>query len=123
MALLDNGTKINTITPGFIENHSLDMGPLSDLMCADESSAQAWETPSLDLLATSSYEVQVDGVQGYDEDQIALVVLDLSNFMAQVPMILGTPTIGHIMNMIREKEIEALATPWVNAGVAYHLAV
>ena len=31
--------------------------------------------------------IQVDGVQGYDEDQIALVILDLSNFVAQVPII------------------------------------
>ena len=38
--------------------------------------------------------VQVDGVQGYDEDQIPLVILDLSNFLAQIPVILGTPTIG-----------------------------
>ena len=26
--------------------------------------------------------VQVDGVHGYDEDQIALVILDLSDFVA-----------------------------------------
>ena len=38
--------------------------------------------------------VQVDGVQGYDKDQIALVILGLSNFAAQIPIILGTPTIG-----------------------------
>ena len=31
--------------------------------------------------------VQVDRVQGYDEDQIPLVILDLSNFVDQVPMI------------------------------------
>ena len=55
--------------------------------------------------------VQVDGVQGYDEDQIALVILDLSNLVAKVPIILGTPTISHIVNMIKEKEIDALAMP------------
>ena len=38
----------------------------------------------------------VDGVQGYDEDQI-----------------LGTPMISHIM------KIDALVIPWVNAQVAY----
>ena len=38
--------------------------------------------------------VQVDGVQGYIEDQIALVIPDLSNFTAQIPVILGTPTIS-----------------------------
>ena len=32
MTLLDNGTQINTITPGLIENQSLDVGPLSDHM-------------------------------------------------------------------------------------------
>ena len=39
-------------------------------------------------------QVQVDRVQSYDEDQIALVILDLSNFPAQIPVILGTSTIG-----------------------------
>ena len=32
MALLDNGVQINTIMPGYIENHSLDVRPLSDLI-------------------------------------------------------------------------------------------
>ena len=45
---------------------------------------------------------QVDGVKGYDEDQIALIVLDLSNFVAWVPVILGALMIGHIMNDKRE---------------------
>ena len=67
--------------------------------------------------------VQVDRVQGYDEDQIALVILDLSSFVAWVPMILGTLTIGPVVNVVREKGIDALAIPWVNAHVAYLLAV
>ena len=33
--------------------------------------------------------VQVDGVQGYEKDQIALVIPDLSNFVARVVIILG----------------------------------
>ena len=64
----------------------------------------------------------MDGVQGYDENQIALVILDSSDFAACVPMILGIPMISHVMNMIKE-EIDALAKPWVNAKVAYLLAV
>ena len=68
-------------------------------------------------------QVQVDGIQGYDEDQIALVIPDLSNFVAHIPIIVGTPTISHVVNVIKEEEIDALATPWVNAWVAYLLAV
>ena len=63
--------------------------------------------------------LQVDGVQGYDEDQIALVVPDLSNFAEQIPIILGTPTIGPIINVMKEREIDALVMPWVNARVAH----
>ena len=65
----------------------------------------------------------MDRVQGYDEDQIALVIPDLSNFAARVPVILGTPTISHIVNMMKDREIDGLVTPWVNAHVAYLLTV
>ena len=62
--------------------------------------------------------VQVDRVQGYGEDQIVLVIPDLSNFVPWVPMFLATPMIGHVVNMIKEREIDSLATPWVNSWVA-----
>ena len=39
-------------------------------------------------------------------------------------MILETPMISHIMNIINEKEIDTLMVmPWVNAQVAYLLVV
>ena len=46
--------------------------------------------------------------QGYDEDQIALVIPDLSDFVVQVPVILGTLMISRVINVIKEKEIDAL---------------
>ena len=57
----------------------------------------------------------MEGFKGYDKDQIAPVILDLSNFVTRVPVILGTPIISHIMNVIKEKEIDALVMPWINA--------
>ena len=122
MALLDNGTEVNTIMLGFIENHPLDIGPLSDLVgrwvtCIGLGNALTQPIGYIII------QVQVVGVQGYDEDQIALVILDLSSFMVWVPMILGTPTISCIVNVIKEREIDALATPWVYTQVSYLLAV
>ena len=32
MALLDNSMQINTITQNFVKSHSLEVGPLSDLV-------------------------------------------------------------------------------------------
>ena len=75
------------------------------------------------LLGYAMIQVQVDGVWGYDEDQIALVILDFSNFAAQLPVILGTPTIGQVVNMMKEAEVDALAMLWANARVAHLLSV
>ena len=52
--------------------------------------------------------VQVDGVKSYDEDQIALVVPDKSKFVEQIPVILGTLTISQVVNIMKEREIDAL---------------
>ena len=67
--------------------------------------------------------VQVDRVQGYDEDQIALVILDESKFVEWIPIILGTPTISYVMNVMKEREIAALAMPWANAMVVHLLSM
>ena len=116
MALLENGTQINTIMLG------LWTSGLSDLIgrwvaCIGLENTLIWPIGYVIIW------VQVDRVQGYGEDQIALVILDLSYFVAQVPMVLGTPMIGCIMNVIEEKEIDTLAIPWVSAWVAYLLAI
>ena len=113
MALLDNGAQINTITPGYIENHSLDVRPLPDLVgrwvtCVGLGNSHAWPIGYVIIW------IQVDRVQGYDEDQIALLILDFSNFAAMI---------GHIMNVIKEREMDVLATPSVNVWVAYLLVV
>ena len=67
--------------------------------------------------------VQVDRVQGYDKDQIALVIQDFSKFVAQIPVILGTPTISQVINVMKEAEVDALAMPWANARVVHLLLV
>ena len=100
MALLDNGAQINTIMPGFVENWSLEVGPLLDLVGAQVTCVGLGNALTQPMGYVVIW-VQVDGVQGHDEDQIALVIPDLSNFAAQVPIIFGTPTISHIMNMIK----------------------
>ena len=122
MALLDNGTQINIIMPKYIRDHSLQMGQISNLPGAKVPCVglgNAYMRP----LGYVIIWVQVDGVQGYDKDQIALVILDLSNFAAQIPVILGTPTISQVVNVMKEVEIDALAMPWANARVAHLLWV
>ena len=65
----------------------------------------------------------MDGVQGYDKDEIALVIPDESTFAEQIPIILETPTISHVVNVMKERKIDALATPWVMAREAHLLSM
>ena len=83
MALLDNGVQINTVTLSFAQECSLDVGPLTDLMarwvtCVGLGNALAQPLGYIIVW------VQVDWVQDYDEDQTALVIPDLSNFVVRV---------------------------------------
>ena len=122
MALLDNGMQINIIMPNYVKNHSLEMGPITDLIGARVTCMGLGNTYTCPLGYVIVL-VQVERVQGYYGDQIALVVPDESKFAEWVPIILGTPTISHIMNVMKEKDIDALATPWVNARVAHLLSM
>ena len=114
--------QINTITPNYVKNHLLEMGPITDLIGARVACmglGKAYAQP----LGYIMVWVQVDGVQGYDEDQIALVVLDELKFAEWIPIILGTPTISHVMNVMKEREIDALVMPWANARVVNLLSM
>ena len=51
------------------------------------------------------------------------MIPDFSNFVAQIPVILGTPTIGQVINVMTEAEVDALVILWANARVAHLLLV
>ena len=79
--------------PKYVSDHSLQVGPITDLMGSKVTCmglGNAYPSP----LGYVVIQVQVDRVWGYDEDQITLVIPDFSNFVARIPVILGTPTIG-----------------------------
>ena len=61
--------------------------------------------------------VKVPCVEGYDEDQIAIVMDDPG--MTEWPVILGTPTLYRIMEVIKESEVSKLAVPWASSQVSW----
>ena len=59
---------------------------------------------------------------GYDEDVVFLVVPDESEFGQRVPLVIGTCTIGRIINVIQESEIDCLSMPWTMVRVVQLLS-
>ena len=61
--------------------------------------------------------VKVPCVQGYDEDQVALVMDDPG--MTECPVILGTSTLYQVMEVIKESEISKLVVPWSSSRISW----
>ena len=90
MSLLDNGAQVNTITPRYVKEHSLQVGPISDLMGSKVTCIGLGNTYTRPL-GYVVIQVQVDGVWGYDEDQIAPNHPGLSQFCNQSTHHPGNP--------------------------------
>ena len=105
------------MTPDFVEVCSLDVGPLSNLSDGTlgiNGFGGVFSWP----LGYVIIRVQVEGVWGYNEDQVALVVLDSTGFGYWVPVTLGTSTINQIINMIKESEINELSVSLNGSRIA-----
>ena len=78
-ALLDSSATINSVTLKFIQVCSLDVGPLSDLSDGTLGT-DGFGGVKTQLLGYVIIIAQVEGVRGYDKDQVALVKPDSTTF-------------------------------------------
>ena len=102
--LLDNGSQLNFITPS--------------LRKGEEKFLQYWACSIMvDPEGFVMMNVNIPCVKGYNEDQIAIIMDDPG--MKNCPVILGTPTIFRVMEVIKESEISKLAVPWASSRVSW----
>ena len=118
--LLDNGAQLNFITPAYAVERGMDIMSLDRL--AQEIGGPL---PLIAGMGGSLVEptrfvlmnVKVPCVQGYDEDQVALVMDDPG--MTECAVILGTLTLYRVMEVIKESEISKLAVPWSSSRISW----
>ena len=120
-ALLDSGSTINSVSPEFIQICSLDIDPLSDLSDGTLG-INGFGGVHTQPLGYVIIRVQVEGVRGYDEDQMALVKTDSTTFGSQVPVIQGTATNNRIINVINESETDELSASLNRSRIVQLLA-
>ena len=119
--LADSGSQVNTIIPALVQQYRFPVLPLEDLMDYPLNLVGLGGkcTSPLGFVILC---VQVWGIAGYDEDVVFLVVPNESKFGQRVPLVVGTCTIGRMINAIRESEIDSLFTPWSTMRVAQLLS-
>ena len=114
--LLDNGVQLNFITPTYAQEWGMDIMSL-DYLAKEISGAILHISGiggiSVEPIGFVMMNVKVPGITGYDEDQIAIVMHDPG--MTEWLVILGTPTIYRVMEVIKESEISKLAVSWASS--------
>ena len=66
--------------------------------------------------------VQIGGIPSYNEEQVTLVIEDISSLDMRVPVILGTPTIHRLCHQMKESEIDSAPDEWQHALCTYEAA-
>ena len=104
--LLDNGAQLNFVTTAYAHQQGMAVMSLESL--AKEIGGKV---PPIFGIGDIKVEpegfvmmnVQIPFVKGYNEDQIAIIMDNPG--MKDFPVILGTPTIYRVMEVIKESEI------------------
>ena len=118
--LLDNGAELNFITPTYAHERGMDIMSLESL--AQEIGGKIPPIVGIGGIMVEPegfimMNVQILCVKGYNEDQIAIVMDDPG--LKDFPVILGMPTIYHVMEVIKESEISELVVPWASSRVSW----
>ena len=118
--LLDNGAQLNFITPAYAQERGMDIMSLDHL--AQEIGGSIPLIRGIGGISVESVgfvmmNIKVPCVQGYNEDQNAIVIDDPG--MSEWLVILGTPTLYCVMEVIKESKISKLAVPWASSRVSW----
>ena len=121
--LLDNGSRVNLVTPEYVKKRDLDVGSIQDLNHHNGRIPLGGMGGSLaESLGYVILQVQIPYVPSYDEEQVALVVEDDSAFIRKCPVVLGTPMINRAIRAMKELELEHALEAWQHARYAYEYA-
>ena len=115
-ALINNGARVNRVTPSFVKRCGLVVGSIADLNKHQGqipvSCSGGYYTEPIGYVMVR---VQFPRIPSYDEDQVALVNRDGSEFSQRVPVIIGTPTIDWVVRVLNESEIDTIPEEWQRA--------
>ena len=122
-ALIDNGARVNTVTPAFVKKCGLVVGSIADLnkhqgRIPIGCSGGYFTEP----IGYVMFWVQFPGIPSYDESQVALVIRDGSEFSRRVPVIIGTPTIDRVIRALKESELDTIPKEWQRARRGHEFA-
>ena len=120
-ALADSGSQVNTVMPSYVNQHEFPVLLLHDLVDHPLNLVGLGDTRTHPL-SFMILRVQVKEIAGYDEDVVFLVMSDESDFSWHVSIVIGTCTLGRIIDVIKESKMNRLSTPWALVRASHLLS-
>ena len=111
---------MNTVTPSFVRQCGLEVSSINDLnRHCGRIPVSCSGGYYIEPLGYILIQVQFPGIPSYDEEQVALVIQDGSEFSRWVPFIVGTPIIDWVIWVLKESEMETALEEWQRAQIAH----
>ena len=123
LVLIDSGARANSVTPEYATKHQLVVAPVHELADNPKSLAVVGVGGVTTALGYVIINVKIEEIPSYAEDQVALVVPDVSGLGQEVPVILGTPTIHRLTRCMKESEISDAPPEWKMAIASYEASL
>ena len=120
--LIDSGARANAITPAYCRQHKLKVRPVNELATNPTSIPISGIGGFTQALGYTIINVRIEGIGSYSEEQVMLVIEDISGLAMRVPVILGTPTIHRLCRQLKESEFETIPDEWQHALCCYEIA-
>ena len=105
--LIDSGARANAITPEYCVKHELKVRPVYELATSPTSIPVSGIGGITSALGYTIINIQIPGIPSYNEEQVTLVIQDVSGLGMRVPVILGMPTIYRLCRQMKETKINS----------------
>ena len=117
--MIDSGAWSNAVTPTYVKEHKMKVWPIHNLALHPTSipiSGIGGHTAALGYVIIN---IQVEGIPSYYEEQVALVIPNVTQLGLKVPVILGNPMIHWLCHQMKESEIQTAPEEWQHALLSY----
>ena len=120
--LIDSGMQSNAVVSAYVKQHKMKVWLVHDLAMHPTLipiSGIGGHTAALGYVIIN---VQVEGIPSYHEEQVALVIPNVTQLGIKVPVILGTPMIHWLCCQMKESQIETAPEEWQHALLSYEVS-
>ena len=110
--LINSGAQSNAMAPAYVKQHKMKVRLVHDLTMHPTLIPISGIGGHMAALRYVIINVQVEGIPSYYEEQVALVIPDVTQLGMKVLVILGTPMIHRLCHQMKESEIQTAPEEW-----------